>query len=103
MFGSPLKEATWNTAEGAIYNGATVLAEGAEAPLWYTSSEGIWLLISIGPCVFALLVVMATKPCRIGASVIALGAQAATTRTIWREINSLASNQKGPHRAALFL
>ena len=55
MFGSPLKEATWNTAEGAIYNGATVLAEGAEAPLWYTTSEGIWLLISVGLCVFALL------------------------------------------------
>jgi len=32
------------------------LAEGAEAPLWYTTSEGIWLLISIGLCVFALLV-----------------------------------------------
>jgi len=56
MFGSPLKEASWNSAEGAIYNGATVLAEGAEAPLWYTSSEGIWLLVSIGLCVFALLV-----------------------------------------------
>ena len=55
MFGSPLKEATWNTAEGAIYNGATVLAEGTEAPLWYTTSEGIWLLISVGLCVFALL------------------------------------------------
>jgi len=56
MFGSPLKEATWNTAEGAIYNGATVLAEGAEAPLWYATSEGIWLLISIGLCVFALII-----------------------------------------------
>ena len=55
MFGSPLKEATWNTAEGAIYNGATVLAEGAEAQLWYATSEGIWLLISVGLCVLALV------------------------------------------------
>ncbi len=56
MFGSPLKEASWNTAEGAIYNGATVLAEGAEAPLWYSTSEGIWLLVAIGLCVLALLI-----------------------------------------------
>ena len=55
MFGSPLKEGTWNSAEGAIYNGATVLAEGAEAPMWYATSEGIWLLIAVGLCVFALL------------------------------------------------
>jgi len=55
MFGSPLKEATWNTAEGAIYNGATILADGASAPHWYASSEGIWLLISIGLCTFAFL------------------------------------------------
>lgn len=56
MFGSPLKEATWNTAEGAIYNGATVLADGAEAPLWYSTSEGMWLIVSIALCVIAFLI-----------------------------------------------
>ncbi len=56
MFGSPLKEASWNSAEGAIYNGATVLAEGAEAPLWFATSEGIWLIIAMALCVLALLI-----------------------------------------------
>ena len=56
MFGSPLKEATWNTAEGAIYNGATVLAEGAEASAWFARSEGIWLIIAMALCVIALLI-----------------------------------------------
>ena len=55
MFGSPLKEATWDTAKGAIYNGASTVTEGADGPLWYTTSESIWLLVSVGLCIFALL------------------------------------------------
>lgn len=43
MVGSPLKEATWNTAEGAIYNGAG-------------SGEMTWLIVSIVLCVCALLI-----------------------------------------------
>ena len=43
MIGSPLKEATWNSAEGAIYNGAG-------------SGEMNWLIVSIVLCVIAFLV-----------------------------------------------
>ena len=56
MIGSPLEKATWNDVTGPIYNGATMLAEGAEAPLWYSTSEGIWLIVAMGLCVFALLI-----------------------------------------------
>ena len=42
--GSPLAEATWNGAEGAIYMGV-----GSQWPL-------IWLIVSIGLCVLALIV-----------------------------------------------
>jgi len=43
MIGSPLKEATWNTAEGAIYNGAG-------------QGEMTWLIVSIVLCVVAFLI-----------------------------------------------
>ena len=40
--GSPLESATWNGVEGVYYVGAG-------------SSEAIWLYVSIGLCVFALI------------------------------------------------
>ena len=41
--GSPLESATWNGVEGVYYVGAG-------------STEALWLYISIGLCVFALVV-----------------------------------------------
>ncbi len=40
--GSPLAEASWNGVEGAFYTGAG-------------GAEPLWLFISIGLCVFALV------------------------------------------------
>jgi len=42
MMGSPLEEASWNGVEAAYYTGAG-------------SGEALWLFISIGLCVAALI------------------------------------------------